>query len=65
MGWPILLRRVEAQVGYFAFFRNPESEEINLLTWLCFVVADTRDWLAHSLQAAFFNVVACEKGECL
>jgi hypothetical protein len=29
-GWPILLRRVEAQVGYFAFFRNPESEVINL-----------------------------------
>jgi hypothetical protein len=29
-GWPILLCRVEAQVGNFAFFRKPESEVINL-----------------------------------
>jgi len=47
-------------VSHLAFFRKPESEVINLLPKLGFVIADTRDRFAHSLQIASFHVIALD-----
>ena len=57
-----LLGWIEAQVGYLAFFRNPESEIKIPLIGRAFVITNAADRFANS-QVVSFYVIARDIGQ--